>query len=305
MADDSAPHAAPPALSHDRDPGDAWVVSSTGERFWGRFGAAGLLAIDPSRGVLLQHRAHWSHHGGTWGIPGGALHQGESAHDAALREAGEEAGVPRDVVRPRAVRVLDRGVWRYTTVIADVEHQFDPFPGDAESLELRWVPVQDVDTLDLHPAFANAWGGLRALLDTRPAIVVDVLTPRTATGERASSDSIAGAETVLAQLDRVAAHGVSAHALGLDGARWYPHVDAVVGRADADAAVRGDRHAGAVTLVAAGGPPREAVLERSRERIARGFTVVVVTDDSALADESVRLGAASRGHDWLSRAASA
>ncbi|WP_258222948.1 NUDIX domain-containing protein, partial [Microbacterium sp. HMWF026] len=74
-----------------RDPGDAWVVAPTGEKYWGRFGAAGLLALDADRGVLLQHRVAWSHFGNTWALPGGARHQGESARDGALRESGEEA----------------------------------------------------------------------------------------------------------------------------------------------------------------------------------------------------------------------
>ena len=39
-----------------RDPGDAWVEGDRG-KFWGRFGSAGLLAHDPEKGVLLQHRA--------------------------------------------------------------------------------------------------------------------------------------------------------------------------------------------------------------------------------------------------------
>ena len=78
---------------HLRDPGDAWVEGPNGSRYWGRFGAAGLLVVDRERGVLLQHRAGWSHFGGTWGLPGGARKLGESAVDGALREAGEEAGV--------------------------------------------------------------------------------------------------------------------------------------------------------------------------------------------------------------------
>ena len=71
-----------------RDPGDAWVVAPTGEKYWGRFGAAGLLALDPERGVLLQHRVSWSHFGNTWALPGGARHEGESARDGALRRPG-------------------------------------------------------------------------------------------------------------------------------------------------------------------------------------------------------------------------
>ena len=66
-----------------RDPGDAWVEAPDGQRYWGRFGAAGLLALDADRGVLLQHRVGWSHFGGTWALPGGARHQGE---DAAARD---------------------------------------------------------------------------------------------------------------------------------------------------------------------------------------------------------------------------
>lgn len=74
MTDD--PAAAPRPPHGPRDPGDAWVVAPSGERYWGRFGAAGLLAIDPERGVLLQHRVSWSHFGDTWGLPGGARHAG-------------------------------------------------------------------------------------------------------------------------------------------------------------------------------------------------------------------------------------
>src|SRR5580692_6708509 len=76
----------PPALPPlgERDPGDAWVEGPDGQRFWGRFGAAGLLVWDPAAGVLMQHRVAWSHFGGTWGIPGGARKQGESAEAGAL-----------------------------------------------------------------------------------------------------------------------------------------------------------------------------------------------------------------------------
>src|SRR3712207_9520205 len=52
---------------------DGWVTCALGHRHWGRVGAAGLLvhragADGPE--LLLQHRAVWSHHGGTWGTPG-------------------------------------------------------------------------------------------------------------------------------------------------------------------------------------------------------------------------------------------
>ena len=72
--------------------GDGWVRCAQGHRHWGRFGAAGLLVVAGGR-LLLAHRAFWSHHGGTWGIPGGARDGAESARDAALREAVEETGL--------------------------------------------------------------------------------------------------------------------------------------------------------------------------------------------------------------------
>ncbi len=146
-----------------RDPGDAWVEGPRG-KFWGRFGSAGLLVHDPAKGVLLQHRVEWSDHGGTWGLPGGALHQGEDAIRGALREAHEEAGVPSESIGVLFTSVFDVGYWSYTTVAAEVSQPFEPVIMDPESLELRWVPVDAVSGMDLHPGFAAAWPALRSRL---------------------------------------------------------------------------------------------------------------------------------------------
>jgi 8-oxo-dGTP diphosphatase len=146
-----------------RDPGDAWVEGGRG-RFWGRFGSAGLLVHDPAKGVLLQHRALWSDHGGTWGLPGGALHQGEEAVAGALREAKEEAAVPQESVRVLFTSVFDVGYWSYTTVAVEVVESFEPEISDPESLELTWVPVELVGGKELHPGFGAAWPGLRRRL---------------------------------------------------------------------------------------------------------------------------------------------
>jgi len=135
--------------------GDAWVDGAAG-RFWGVYGAAGLLIASEGR-VLLQLRAAWSHFGGTWGLPGGARKEGESAADAAVREADEEAGVPPELVAVMGESVRDLGYWSYTTVIALARSDFEPFIGDAESDELRWVDLADVVALPLHPGFASTW----------------------------------------------------------------------------------------------------------------------------------------------------
>jgi 8-oxo-dGTP pyrophosphatase MutT (NUDIX family) len=96
---------------------------------WGRYGAAGLLLCAPltagTTAVLLQHRAEWSHHGDTWGLPGGALDSHETPEEAALREAYEEAGLASErlQVRHGVVTAEVRGpgdmYWSYTTVVAD------------------------------------------------------------------------------------------------------------------------------------------------------------------------------------------
>lgn len=140
-----------------RTSGDAWVFGPDGRKFWGRFGAAGLLVQHPELGVLLQHRALWSHFGDTWGLPGGARHEGESAVEAAYREAHEEAGVPAGLLRLQFESVVDFGFWSYTTVVATATEAFAPIIGDQESIALAWVHLEDVAALPLHPGFATSW----------------------------------------------------------------------------------------------------------------------------------------------------
>ncbi|MFC8526521.1 NUDIX domain-containing protein [Nocardia sp. NPDC057227] len=150
-----------------RGDGDGWSLGSDGSKHWGRFGAAGLLLRAPLAGggsaVLLQHRALWSHQGGTWALPGGARDSHETNVHAAVREAWEEAGIRADDVRVRAERVTAEAPsgWTYTTVVADA-----PSPlvtvGNKESTELAWVPEDEVAEHPLHPGFALAWPGLRA-----------------------------------------------------------------------------------------------------------------------------------------------
>lgn len=152
-----------------RGDGDGWVFDPDGARYWGRFGAAGLLLCasmgDDGVGVLLQHRAVWSHQGDTWGLPGGARDSHESAVDAAVREAHEEAGVDVEVIEVLESEVTHEAVsgWTYTTVIARVPEPVAT-TANGESAELRWVPEDQVDDLPLHPAFGRAWPDLRQRL---------------------------------------------------------------------------------------------------------------------------------------------
>lgn len=143
--------------------GDGWATCSLGHQHWGRYGAAGLLAVAPGGVVLLQHRAPWSHGGDTWGIPGGARSGAETAEQAARRETVEETGLDLSGLVVVGEHLADHGSWTYTTFVATLPAQ-RLVVAERESLDLRWVPAVEVTALPLHPAFAAAWPALRALL---------------------------------------------------------------------------------------------------------------------------------------------
>ncbi len=166
-----------PILKIVRGDGDGWVVSAQGSYHWGVHGAAGLLLRAPwhdgTPAVLLQHRAAWSHQGGTWALPGGALDSHEEASHAAVREANEEAGLAAEQIAVRTTVVTaevpgpDGPVWTYTTVVADAATLLVTVP-NRESTELRWVPEDLVTELPLHPGFAASWRRLRTTAPAPP-----------------------------------------------------------------------------------------------------------------------------------------
>lgn len=145
-------------------------MSDSGVAYWGRYGAAGLLLRAPrpdgTPAVLLQHRALWSHQGGTWGLPGGARDSHETPEQTAVRESSEEAGLSAERLEVRATVVtaevcgVDDTHWTYTTVVADAGELLDTVP-NRESAELRWVAENEVADLPLHPGFAASWQRLR------------------------------------------------------------------------------------------------------------------------------------------------
>lgn len=147
--------------------GDGWVQCALGHRHWGVHGAAGLLVVTPSRHVLLQHRAPWSHGGDTWGVPGGARHADETPEQAARRETVEETGLDVSQVHVLTEHVDDHQTWRYTTLVATAPAPL-PVSPDRESVDLRWVAQEDVEGYPLHEAFRRAWPTLRSLLRQLP-----------------------------------------------------------------------------------------------------------------------------------------
>lgn len=144
--------------------GDGWVQCDCGAKHWGLHGAAGVLLVRGDQ-ILLQHRAPWVHNGDTWGIPGGARDSHESTIECAFREAIEETGIQTHLLTPLHTFTDNHGGWRYDTVIAQASDAVIAHEVNDESHEVRWVDIEKVVELPLHPSFARSWPTLQKLLD--------------------------------------------------------------------------------------------------------------------------------------------
>ncbi|WP_418969185.1 Maf family nucleotide pyrophosphatase [Alloscardovia omnicolens] len=152
-------------------PGDGWIDCACGHKHWGRNNAAGVLVAhrddngDISH-IAMQHRASWSAEGGTWGIPGGALATGENIIEGALREAAEEANIHPDDIAVVGAYCEDHGPWSYTTVFAFEKpgRMVQPLATDDESEDVRWLPVEEMDSVPLLSYFKQDWANFEQRL---------------------------------------------------------------------------------------------------------------------------------------------
>ncbi|MBP2708371.1 NUDIX hydrolase [Microbispora sp. RL4-1S] len=282
--------------------GDGWALCARGHQHWGVYGAAGLLAVhhtlDGMPYVLMQKRAWWSHHGGTWGLPGGARDSHEDAVAGALREAHEEAALSPDLVRVRGLYVDDHGGWSFDTVIAEADGLLDAAPANGESADLRWIAADEITSKDLHPGFAETWPGIRPALS--PLVVV--LDLANIIGARAEHgwwrDRAGAASRLLNELLPLTARGLPQPPVALPGlARWFPRFVVVLEGAAARGADPGPWE-GDLTVVSAPGSGDDTIVEvvgdtRPWEQ------VLVVTADRGLRERVTSLGALVTGPRWL------
>lgn len=101
--------------------------------------------------VLIALRAGHQHQGNLWEFPGGKVEEGESCHNALVRELKEELGI--DVQESRPLIQIEH---HYTdkSVLLDV-HRVTRFRGSAygrEGQPLRWVSPQDFNEYDFPEA---------------------------------------------------------------------------------------------------------------------------------------------------------
>ena len=161
-----------PPKENVHQPGDGWVDCACGRKHWGTNGASGVLLARRSEQtgevthVVMQHRAVWSAEGGTWGIPGGATADGESPIEGALRESYEEANITPEDIDVVGSYCEDHGPWAYTTVFAFEKpgHRVEPKANDDESMEIEWVPIEEVPNRKLLTAMRTDWPNFAARL---------------------------------------------------------------------------------------------------------------------------------------------
>lgn len=270
--------------------GDGWAECAQGHRHWGVHGASGLLAVHHDAlgvpHVLMQKRSLWSHHGGTWGLPGGARDSHEDAVAGALREAREEAALRAEKLRVQGVYLDDHGGWTFETVIAASAELLAAAPANDESTELRWLPLPEIALLHLHPGFAATWQQVQGAI--RPeTIVLDVANIVGARAERGWWNDRLGATTRL--LHDVAGLRLEHPVL----AQWYPRIVAVV-----EGAARSTPDVPGIQVVAATGSGDDAIVDVVR-RAEPWERVLVVTADRALRQRVSELGAETTGPKWL------
>lgn len=88
-----------------------------------------------------------------------------------MRESYEEANItPEDIDVVGSYRE-DHGPWAYTTVFAFEKpgRRVEPKANDDESMEIAWVPIEQVSELKLLTAMRTDWPRFAARLDVLAA----------------------------------------------------------------------------------------------------------------------------------------
>jgi ADP-ribose pyrophosphatase YjhB (NUDIX family) len=110
-----------------------------------------VVVLNDAGQILLIRRSD----NDNWALPGGAIDLGESATQAAIREAKEETGIDCEITGLVGIYTDPKHIILYTSN-GEARQEFsivltarptggDPTPSD-ESTEVRWVPSSEVSS---------------------------------------------------------------------------------------------------------------------------------------------------------------
>ncbi len=115
-----------------------------------------VAVVNERSEMLMVHRAD----NGLWALPGGGHDIGEFIADTVVREVREETGIDVEVTglvglytNPRHVMAYDDGEVRQQFSIAFRARPIGgQLRGSSESREVRWVPLDRLASLTMHPS---------------------------------------------------------------------------------------------------------------------------------------------------------
>lgn len=156
---------------------------------------AAYALVTSSRGVLMTQFSDRTNAEGRWGLPGGGIEGGEAPDLAVVREAWEESGQVIEV-RDLALIQTSRWVGRAPTgrledfhAVRVVYRAVCPEPSDpvvhdvgGTTAAAAWVPLADLDRLDVTPGWRALLRDVTLLVGTGPAVSELVVAPHQTDG---------------------------------------------------------------------------------------------------------------------------
>ncbi|MFE6849746.1 NUDIX domain-containing protein [Streptomyces sp. NPDC057674] len=117
--------------------------------------AVTAFVVNEAGAVLMERRSD----NGRWGMPGGVQEIGENIAGTVVREVREETGITVEVIGLVGIFTDPGHVIEFAD--GEVRQEFSlcfrarPVSGEievsSESLEVRWIPRSEVDSLDMSP----------------------------------------------------------------------------------------------------------------------------------------------------------